>query len=100
KKIASKFGNFVQGSIFKSHLHDISCTLRAYTRDTIRELPLKRGGAHRFIPYLLIMKGKRPSEVKVHHLHRPYGKTKYGFSRSFKVTYDFLTLLFNKKSWI
>jgi glycosyltransferase involved in cell wall biosynthesis len=100
KKIASKFGNFVQKNVFKSDLHDISCTLRAYTKDSINKLPLKKEGAHRFIPYLLIMKGKKPSEVKVNHLPRAYGKTKYGFNRSFKVAYDFLTLLFNRKSWM
>ncbi len=100
KKIASWFGNLVQKTVFKSHLHDISCTLRVYTKDSIKGLPLKREGAHRFIPYLLMMKAKRPSEVKVNHLPRPYGRTKYGFSRSFKVAYDFLSLLFNRKSWI
>lgn len=100
KKIASWFGNFTQKLVFKSNLHDISCTLRVYTRESVKALPLKREGAHRFIPYLLMMKSKRPSEVKVHHLPRPYGRTKYGFSRSFKVAYDFLTLLFNRKSWM
>jgi len=100
KKMASWFGNLVQKTVFKSHLHDISCTLRVYTKDSIKVLPLKREGAHRFIPYLLMIKGKKPSEVKVNHRPRPYGKTKYGFSRSFKVAYDFLTLLFNRKSWI
>ena len=100
KKIASWFGNLAQKTVFKSHLHDISCTLRVYTRDSIKVLPLKREGAHRFIPYLLMMKGKKPSEVKVNHLPRPYGRTKYGFSRSFKVAYDFLSLLFNRKSWM
>lgn len=100
KKAASWFGNFTQKLVFKSNLHDISCTLRAYTRDSIKALPLKKEGAHRFIPYLLMMNGKRPSEVKVHHLPRTYGKTKYGFTRSFKVAYDFLTLIFNRKSWL
>ena len=100
KKIASKFGNLVQENVFKDHFHDISCTLRAYTKEAIRELPLKRKGAHRFIPYLLMMKGKRGSEVKVNHLPRRYGRTKYGFSRSFKVAYDFLTLICNRKSWL
>ena len=100
KKIASRFANLVQNNVFRSHLHDISCTLRAYKRDAIRELSLRRKGAHRFIPYLLMMKGKAGSEIKVNHLPRPYGKTKYGFTRSFKVSYDFLSLLFNSKSWL
>jgi hypothetical protein len=100
KKITSKFANLVQGLVFKSHLHDISCTLRAYKKDAIKILSLKRSGAHRFIPYLLMIKGKKGSEVKVNHLSRRYGKTKYGFERSFRVAYDFLTLLFNRKIWM
>lgn len=100
KKIASAFGNFVQKAVFKSNLHDISCTLRAYKRDAIKALPLKKKGAHRFIPYLLMMNGRKASEVKVNHLPRRYGRTKYGFSRSFKVAYDFLSLLFNRKTWL
>lgn len=100
KKIASRFGNLVQEKTFKDHLHDISCTLRAYTKEAIKELPLKRKGAHRFIPYLLIMRGKMGSEVKVNHFPRRYGRTKYGFTRSFKVAYDFLTLVLNRKSWM
>lgn len=100
KKIASWFGNLVQKAVFKSRLHDISCTLRVYTKESIKVLPLKREGAHRFIPYLLMMKGKRPSEIKVNHLPRPYGRTKYGFGRSFKVAHDFMTLIFNRKSWM
>lgn len=100
KKIASRFGNLVQEKTFKDHLHDISCTLRAYTKEVAKGLPLKRKGAHRFIPYLLIMNGKKASEVKVNHFPRRYGKTKYGFSRSFKVAYDFLTLVLNRKSWL
>lgn len=100
KKIASRFANFIQKRVFKSQLHDISCTLRAYTKEAIKELPLKKKGAHRFIPYFLIIKGKRGSEVKVNHRARMHGKTKYGFSRSFEVAYDFLTLLFDRKSWM
>lgn len=100
KKIASRFGNLIQEMTFKDHFHDISCTLRAYKRETAKELPLKRNGAHRFIPYLLIIKGKKGSEVKVNHLPRRYGSTKYGFTRPFKVAYDYLTLVFNRKIWI
>ena len=100
KKITSKFANIVQGGVFQSHLHDISCTLRAYTWEAIKGLSLKRNGAHRFIPYLLMMEGKKGSEIKVNHRPRAYGKTKYGLARPFKVSYDFLTLLFNRKSWL
>jgi len=100
KKITSRFANLVQGNVFQSHLHDISCTLRAYTKEAVGGLPLKRNGAHRFIPYLLMMKGKKGSEIKVNHRSRDYGKSKYGFTRPFKVSYDFLTLIFNRKSWM
>ena len=100
KKIASWFGNFAQRNIFKSNLHDISCTLRVYKAEAVKDLTLKRRGSHRFIPYLLMMNGKRGGEAEVNHLHRPYGTSKYGFSRSFKVLRDFLILLVNRKAWM
>lgn len=100
KKIASWFGNIGQRAFFKSDLHDISCTLRAYKKDAVRALPLRRKGAHRFIPYLLMMKGKRPAEVEVGHSARRFGRSKYGFSRSFIVFRDFLSLMFKRDFWL
>jgi len=93
KKAASKIANIVQGSVFKSNLHDISCTLRAYKREALKDLDLSWNGAHRFIPYLLINNKKRAGEVEVTHHPRRYGKSKYRPTKIFKTIRDFLRLL-------
>lgn len=97
KKAASKTANIIQGATFKSSLHDISCTLRAYTRDAIESLDLSWAGAHRFIPYLLISKGKKIAEVVVHHHARKFGKSKYSPTKIFKTSRDFIRLFLKIK---
>lgn len=97
KKAASKIANLIQGAVFKSNLHDISCTLRAYKREAVKGLDLDWKGAHRFIPYLLIRNQKKIAEVEVNHRPRRYGKSKYKPTKIFKTSKDFLNLLITRK---
>jgi len=97
KKAASKIANLVQGTVFKSNLHDISCTLRAYRRESLRDLDLSWSGAHRFIPYLLIRRNRKISEVVVTHHARKYGKSKYSPTKIFRTSRDFVKLLIERK---
>jgi len=92
KKGASKIANVAQSMVFKSHLHDISCTLRAYKREALKDLDLSWNGAHRFIPYLLLINKKNIAEVVVKHHPRIYGKSKYKPTKIFKTIKDFLKL--------
>lgn len=96
KKIISYLVNIFQRNFLRSGLHDMSCTLRAYKRNCLIELKLERDGYHRFIPYLLILQGKRVGEVKVRHYPRVRGRTKYGFKRVFQVPLAFLRVYFRK----
>ncbi len=98
KKSASKIANIAQRSIFKSCLHDISCTLRAYKKAALRDLELDWKGAHRFIPYLLLSKGKRIAEIEVTHHARKFGKSKYSPTKIFSTIKDFLKLLAKTKT--
>ena len=98
KKAASKIANIVQKSVFKSHLHDISCTLRVYKKEALKDLDLSWKGAHRFIPYLLINNKKDVGEVEVAHHPRRYGKSKYRPTKIFKTIKDFFRLLLIKKT--
>lgn len=91
KKSVSRFANVIQNAVFRSHLHDISCTLRAYRRECVKDLDLARPGLHRFIPYLLMEKQhNKMAEIEVSHHPRAYGKSKHGPQKVFKVTYDFM----------
>lgn len=97
KKTASKIANIVQSMVFKSHLHDISCTLRVYKKAALKDVDLSWNGAHRFIPYLLQKYDKKITEVEVKHHARRYGKSKYKPTKIFKTIKDFLRLLITRK---
>ncbi len=92
KKGVSKFANIVQRTAFRSNLHDISCTLRAYKNECVKDIDLTTPGMHRFIPYLLLERDRRIGEVMVNHHPRIYGKSKHGPKKIFKVCYDFARL--------
>jgi hypothetical protein len=97
KKAASKMANIIQNVVFKSHLHDLACTLRVYTKEALAEIDLGWNGAHRFIPYLLLKHGSRIAEVEVNHHARKYGKSKYRPTKIFKTMKDFLKLIITRK---
>lgn len=97
KKSASRIANVIQGMVFKSNLHDISCTLRVYKKDVLKDLDLSWNGAHRFLPYLLINDKKRVAEVEVRHHPRRFGRSKYNPTKIFKTINDFLKLLVKSK---
>ncbi len=97
KKVSSKMANVIQNVVFKSHLHDLACTLRAYKKEHLAVLDLGWNGAHRFIPYLLLKHGSRIAEVEVHHHARRYGRSKYKPTKIFKTIKDFLRLIITRK---
>jgi glycosyltransferase involved in cell wall biosynthesis len=97
KKAASKSANIIQNIVFKSHLHDIACTLRAYRKGALNGVDLSWNGAHRFIPYLLLKHDSRIAEVEVRHHPRMYGKSKYKPTKIFKTMKDFLKLIILRK---
>jgi len=97
KKLSSKVANIAQSLIFKSHLHDIACTLRVYRKSALAGTDLSWNGAHRFIPYLLMKHGKKVGEMEVRHHPRIYGKSKYKPTKIFKTVKDFFVLLITRK---
>ncbi len=88
-KISNKFRTFLTGE----RIHDSGCTLRAYTRDSVKDIELY-GELHRYIPTLLFWKGYRIGEIETHHRERKYGKTKYNWQRLAKGFLDLLVVTF------
>lgn len=74
-------------------LHDYGCTLKAYSHDVVKNVRLY-GEQHRFIPALASEVGVSVAEVPVNDRARRFGKSKYGFSRTFRVMLDLLTVNF------
>lgn len=95
-KLSSKLFNFLVGLLLGVKLHDYNCGLKAYTKEAAKSLHLY-GGLHRFIPLIAHQSGFRICEVVVDHEKRKYGKSKYGFSKTWRQSPDMLTMFFLSK---
>jgi len=58
------------------NINDSACTLRAFKRELVKNLPAF-DGMHRFLSTLAKMGGYRIIEVPVTHHPRKYGESKY-----------------------
>jgi len=95
KIFLSKLSNVLRRIITKDVVHDSGCSLKAYKKECFEDMELY-GEMHRFIPTLLRWKGFKIGEVKVNHLPRKYGKSKYNHKRIFRGLVD----LINAKLWM
>ena len=89
----SKLGNVAQRVFTGMRIHDISCTLRAYKRECVRQLTLDWEGQHRFIPLILSKKGFKVGEIVSNHRQRQFGFSKYSHKRIFRIVTDFFRVL-------
>lgn len=89
----SKLGNILQRIFTGLKIHDVSCTLRAYKRQCVKNIPLNWEGQHRFIPLSLSLQGYKIDEIVSNHRYRQYGHSKYTHGRIFRVISDFFRIL-------
>jgi len=93
RKIPSMLANRLISWIGGVPLHDYGCSLKAYRRESIKDVRLY-GEMHRFIPIYASWAGARVAEIPVKHHARTMGKSKYGLSRTVKVVFDLITIKF------
>jgi glycosyltransferase involved in cell wall biosynthesis len=93
RRLPSMMANRLISETTGVNLHDYGCTLKIYTRDVAKNVRLY-GELHRFIPALASEIGVNVAEVPVNDRARRFGKSKYGFSRTFRVMLDLLTVNF------
>ncbi|MEK7636749.1 MAG: glycosyltransferase family 2 protein [Patescibacteria group bacterium] len=93
RKFPSMIANALISSVSGVKLHDYGCTLKAYRREVIAGIPLY-GEMHRFIPAYAYLRGAKIGECAVSYTPRRFGKSKYGFSRTFRVILDLLFMKF------
>jgi hypothetical protein len=74
-------------------LHDFGTTFKAYRAEVLKDVNLY-GELHRFIPALVSFYGARVVEVPIKNIERPNGASHYGLSRTFRVFFDILTIMF------
>ncbi len=96
KKISSKIGNGVRNLLSGENIQDSACTLRAFKKDCITEIP-SFDGMHRFLSTLVKMEGYRVTEVPVSHHPRRFGRSKYNVrNRILKSSIDLLAVRWMK----
>ncbi len=93
RKLPSMVANKLISSIGGVKLHDFGCTLKAYRRDALIDVPLY-GQMHRFIPLYCSWRGGRVAEMPVRFSPRPHGQSNYGLFRTHKVLLDLLVIKF------
>ncbi len=93
RKIPSRVANAIITGNTGISLHDSGCSLKAYRYEVIKNVKLY-GDMHRFIPAFSSWMGVKVAEVPVKDRARKFGKSKYGFSRTFRVFLDLFTLSF------
>lgn len=90
--VGSRLFNLATRFLSGLALHDINCGLKGYRRQVVQELRLY-GEMHRFIPVIARQRGFKVNELPVRHFPRRFGKSRYGWSRSFSGLFDLVTLL-------
>lgn len=93
RKLPSILANGIISRVTGVALHDYGCTLKAYRREVLQDAVLY-GEMHRFIPVYAAWAGAAVTELKVNHLPRTAGISKYGLGRTIKVLLDLLTVKF------
>jgi glycosyltransferase involved in cell wall biosynthesis len=93
RKIPSRIANWLASKASGVDIRDFGGGFKAYRREVLEGLNLY-GEMHRFIPALVAQQGAKMIEVPIPNIPRPYGKSKYGISRTFRVAFDLITLRF------
>ncbi|MEA2076558.1 MAG: glycosyltransferase family 2 protein [Candidatus Marinimicrobia bacterium] len=93
KRWPSKLFNWAARVMSGIKIHDFNCGLKGYRNDVIKSIKLY-GEMHRWIPVLAKVEGFKTTEIIVTHHPRTSGVSKYGFSRTFKGFFDFMTIFF------
>lgn len=93
RKLPSQMANWLISISTGVKLHDYGCTMKAYKRDLVKDIQFY-GEMHRFMPAYASWYGARIAEIAVNHRERKFGKSKYGFSRVFRVILDLVAVKF------
>lgn len=96
KKLFSLFSRQLRKVIIDDKIHDSGCSLKIYKKECFEDLDLY-GEMHRYIAEILVLRGFKIGEVKVNHLPRRKGKTKYNFIRLPKGFLDLIVIAFWQK---
>ncbi|HEY3317431.1 MAG TPA: glycosyltransferase [Coriobacteriia bacterium] len=90
RRLPSMLVNTITAKLTGVKLHDYGCMLRAYKREVI-DMLARCPEVNRTITALVSWLGVSIVEVPVEHAARKYGKSRYGYWRLVRMTFDILT---------
>jgi glycosyltransferase involved in cell wall biosynthesis len=92
RRASSRVANAVRRAATGDGLADAGCSLKAFRREHVLDLP-RFDGVHRFFGTLLVWKGLRVVEVPVDHRPRRAGVAKYNLrNRALRTLLDLLAM--------
>ncbi|HNO77594.1 MAG TPA: glycosyltransferase family 2 protein [Phycisphaerae bacterium] len=91
RRFVSRVANRIVRKVTGVPVHDLGCTLKAYSRRALDPTELF-GEMHRFLAVYVLARGGKISEMVVKHHPRTAGTSKYGMSRTARVMADILLI--------
>lgn len=100
RRLSSRIANRVRDSVLHDGVTDVGCSLKAYRREVLEDLP-RFTGMHRFLPALVQLHGGRVMEIPVRHRARLHGQPKYNVrNRLWRGIADLMAVRWMQKRWI
>ncbi len=97
KRMGSKVANAVRNWVTRDGIRDTGCTLKAFRRECLDDIP-PLNGAHRFMPAYFKLHGRRIAQIPVDHRPRLHGQSKYtNLKRLPRTVFDLLGFLWYRK---
>jgi glycosyltransferase involved in cell wall biosynthesis len=96
KTLPSRLFNFVLRKLSGLEVHDFNCGLKIIRAECLIGLQIY-GQLHRFLLIFIHTLGFKIGEIKVKHMPRRYGYSKYGHKRLYEGLMDFMTVTFISK---
>lgn len=93
RRFPSILANMLISAVTGVKLHDYGCSLKSYRKEVIKNIKLY-GEMHRFIPAIASWYGAKIGEVVTTHHPRTKGTSKYGITRTLRVSLDLITVKF------
>lgn len=93
KTFPSRMFNGTAKLLFGVKLNDLNSGLKVMRREVATTIELY-GEQHRFIPILAVMHGFKVGELPVIHHQRKFGRSKYGWQRFVRGSFDLTTIAF------
>jgi len=100
RRIGSKIGNSIRNRITRDGLRDTGCSLKAFRRECINDLPALNG-AHRFMGAYFKLNGRTMKQIPVDHRPRQFGQSKYtNLKRLPKTMYDLFGFIWYRSRYL